>query len=184
MKKLSIVFAICLMSIASYAQSVFGVQVDGYKKDVVNKFKAKGFKIPITPSSTVTSLRGIVDGVTYEVLVCNTPISKKVWKIIVYLPKQDNWYDLKLTYTKFYDFFLKKYGEPNSSYSSFSSPYEEGDGYEMTAVAEEKCNYTAFWDLVYMSISKYNQIEINYENPTNAELFTNENEKLKFKNFK
>jgi hypothetical protein len=183
MKNLSIFFALCLCSFFSYSQSVFGVQVDGYKSSVVNKFKAKGFKISIAPSATVTTLNGYVDEVEYEVLVCNTPITKKVWKIVVYLPKQDDWYSLKSTYIKFYELFLKKYGEPTSSYSSFSSPYEEGDGYEMTAVAEEKCNYTAFWDLVYMSISKYNQLEINYENPTNAELFTSETEKLNLKNF-
>jgi len=183
MKKISIILAICLLSIASYSQSVFGVQVDGSKTEVINKFKAKGFKIPITPSLTVTTLRGSIDGVKYDVLVCNTPITKKVWKIVVYLPEQNNWYDLKSTYEKFYDLFVKKYGEPLASYSSFTSPYEEGDGYEMTAVSVEKCNYSAFWNEVWMNISKFKQIELNYENVTNAELFTAEKEKLNTKNF-
>ena len=183
MKKLSISLAICLLSIVTYSQSVFGVEVSGLKTDVVNKFKAKGFKIPITPSLTVTTLQGTIDGTKYDVLVCNTPITKKVWKIIVYLPKQENWYDLKNTYTKFYDLFVKKYGEPSSSYASFSSPYEEGDGYEMTAVAVEKCNYAAYWELVYIEISQFKSVALSYENPTNAELMTAEKEKLNNKNF-
>ena len=98
MKKLSILLAVSLLTISTYSQSVFGVKVDGNKTEVVNKFKAKGFKIPITPSATVTSLQGYVDGVKYDVLVCSTPITKKVWKIAVYLPEQNSWYDLKNTY--------------------------------------------------------------------------------------
>jgi hypothetical protein len=183
MKKLSILLAVSLLTISTYSQSVFGVKVDGNKTDVVNKFKTKGFKISITPSATVTSLQGYVDGVKYDVLVCSTPITKKVWKIAVYLPEQNNWYDLKNTYEKFYDLFVKKYGEPYASYTSFVNPYEEGDGYEMTAVSVEKCNYSAFWNEVWMNISKFKQIELNYENVTNAELFTAEKEKLNTKNF-
>lgn len=183
MKKVSMFLAICLLSIVTYSQSVFGVEVSGYKTDVVNKFKSKGFKIVITPSLTVTTLRGVVDGNKYDVLVCSTPITKKVWKIAVYLPEQTNWYDLKSSYEKFYELFVNKYGEPRSSYSSFASPYVEGDGYEMTAVAVDKCNYSAFWESVYISISKFKQLEINYENPTNAELMTSEREKLNNKNF-
>jgi hypothetical protein len=183
MKKLSMFLAICLLSIVTYSQSVFGVEVDGNKTDVVNKFKAKGFKITITPSATATSLNGYIDGVKYDVVVCNTPITKKVWKIAVYLPEENNWYNLKNTYQKFYDLFLKKYGEPSSSYSSFSYPYEEGDGYEMTAVAVEKCTYSAFWNEVWINISKFKQVELNYENPINSELFSAEKEKLNTKNF-
>jgi hypothetical protein len=183
MKKLSMFLAICLLSIVTYSQSVFGVEVDGNKTDVVNKFKAKGFKISITPSETVTSMQGSIDGTKYDVLVCNTPITKKVWKIAVYLPEQSNWYDLKNTYQKFYDLFVKKYGEPYASYSLFTSPYEEGDGYEMTAVAVEKCNYNAFWNEVWITISKFKQIQLNYENVTNSELFSAEKEKLNTKNF-
>jgi hypothetical protein len=183
MKKLSILLSMCILTISTYSQSVFGIKVDGNKTDVVNKFKLKGFKIPITPSATVTSLQGYVDGVKYDVLVCNTPITKKVWKIMVYLPEQNNWYDLKNTYEKFYDLFVKKYGEPYASYNSFSTPYEEGDGYEMTAVAVEKCNYSAFWNEVWMTVSKFKQIELNYENVTNSEIFTAEKEKLNTKNF-
>ena len=175
--------AMCLLTIATYSQSVFGVQVDGNKIDVVNKFKAKGFKVPITPSATVTTLRGSIDGVKYDVLVCSTPITKKVWKIVVYLPEENNWYDLKNTYEKFYDLFVKKYGEPLASYNSFTSPYEDGDGYEMTAVAVEKCNYSAFWNEVWITISKFKQVGLNYENPTNSEIYSTEKEKLNTKNF-
>jgi hypothetical protein len=183
MKKLSFFLAMCLLSICTYSQSVFGIQVDGNKTEVVNKFKAKGFKVSTTPSETATSLSGSVDGVKYDVVVCNTPITKKVWKIAVYLPEQTNWYDLKNSYEKFYDLLVKKYGEPISSYTSFSSPYEEGDGYEMTAVAVEKCNYSAFWNEVWMTISKFKQVAINYENTVNSELFSAEKEKLNTKNF-
>ena len=53
----------------------------------------------------------------------------------------------------------------------------------MTAVAVDKCSYSAFWDEVWMTISKFKQVELNYENPINSELFTAEKEKLNTKNF-
>jgi len=182
MKKL--LLAICLFaSVTSRSQEVMGIKVDGLRSEVIEKFKAKGFKIVGTPDLKGLTMEGVVSGQKYEVIIVNTPTSKKVWKIAVYLPKQTNWYDLKNTYEKFYNTLVQKYGEPKSSYTGFSSPYYEGDGYEITGVGADKCNYSAFWDIVYIEISKYKQVCIAYENAVNSELNSTETEKINSTNF-
>lgn len=182
MKKL--LLAICLLSsVTSRSQEVMGIKVDGLRTEVINKFKAKGFKIIGTPDLKALTMEGVISGQKYEVIIVNTPTSKKVWKIAVYLPKQTDWYDIKSTYTKFYNMLVEKYGEPNSSYTGFSSPYYEGDGYEMTGVGVGKCNYSAFWDFVYIEISQFKQVSLSYENAINSELNILENKNIDNKNF-
>ena len=80
------------------------------------------------------------------------------------------------------DVLSKKYGEPESTYNFFSSPYKEGDGDEMTAVAVDKCSYSAFWTKtsgLWISISKFKQVVISYENITNSNLHTKEKNEIK-----
>lgn len=182
MKKL--LLAICLLSsVTSRSQEVMGIKVDGLRTDVVNKFKAKGFKVTGTPSEKAVTMEGVVNGNKYEVVVVNTPTTKKVWKIALYLSKQTDWYDIKATYEKYYNMLVEKYGQPNSFYTGFSSPYYEGDGYEMSAVGLGKCNYTAFWDFVYIEISEFKQVYLSYENAVNVELNKIENKNIDNKNF-
>jgi len=182
MKKL--LLAICLLSsVTSRSQEVMGIKVDGLRTEVINKFKAKGFKVTGTPSVKAVTMEGTANGNKYEVVIVNTPTTKKVWKIGLYLSKQDDWYDIKATYEKFYNMLVEKYGEPNSSYTGFSSPYYEGDGYEMSAVGLNKCNYSAFWDFVYIEISQFKQVYLSYENAVNSELNTVENKNIDNKNF-
>ena len=41
----------------------------------------------------------------------------------------------------------------------------------MSAVANDKCNFACYWSDKYaVDISKYKQVRIIYENPTNSEL--------------
>ena len=53
------------------------------------------------------------------------------------------------------ELFTKKYGEPKDHFEFFSSPYYEGDGYELQALRKEKCNYISFWTLDKGDYSRY-----------------------------
>ena len=82
---------------------------------------------------------------------------------------------MKNDYDKYYDIFKEKYGAPDSEYSFFSSPYKQGDGYEMTAVTLEKATFSAYWlsknnASMVVSISKWNQVQLVYENDTNTDI--------------
>jgi hypothetical protein len=52
--------------------------------------------------------------------------------------------------------------------TEFDSPYFYGDGYELQAVGLEKCHYSALWEVenttILLTISKFKQINIQYEN--------------------
>lgn len=174
MKKATIILALNLFCILGFSQDFLGIKVGGGRQETVNKFLAKGFKVSITPSNTVTSMKGMVGNTETEVLIVCTPTTKKVWKYIVYLPKQTTWYSLKSNYNTYLSVLTDKYGEPASSYNHFIDPYFEGDGYEMSAVALEKCSFCAFWDGVYIQISEYKQVSITYENEILSQLNKNE----------
>jgi hypothetical protein len=58
------------------------------------------------------------------------------------------------------------------NYAFFKSPYEEGDGYEMTAVAVEKCFWLSAWEAnatypnqtIAVRITKSKRVSLVYEN--------------------
>lgn len=170
MKKTTILLALIITSFASYSQEFIGIKVEGSKESVVAKYKAKGFKVSIPPSDNVTTMDGIVDNNKVEVLIVSTPITHKVWQIQVYLPKDVSWEDIKSRYNAYLNLLTEKYGAPSSSFDFFKKPYYEGDGYEMSAIVNNKAVYAAFWENVSLSISEWKQVCIKYENSINAGL--------------
>ena len=185
MKKVLLVLAV-LGSYVSYAQEFMGVKVGGKKIDVINQFKSKGFTVTKDDNSNVSALKGTVAGKVYEVVVVSTPITRTVWKISTFLPEASDWYSLKRSYEDYLKVLSDKYGQPESHYNFFSSPYDEGDGYEMTGVAVGKCNYAAYWSDktgISIDITKWKQVRISYENEVNSALDEKEKSSMNTKIF-
>jgi hypothetical protein len=187
MKKGIMILLFTFLTIISFSQEFIGIKVDGNINDVVEKFKGKGLKVSNRNSTpNVISMEGIVGNRNLELNIVCTPTTKIVWKFAVYLPKQTLWTSLESEYEEYLDLLTKKYGEPEKKYNFFSSPYEDGDGYEMTAVAVEKCTYAAFWPEnlgLFIEISKWKQVKINYENITNSAIARKEEAEIKNKIF-
>ena len=165
-----------------------GIPIEGDAMLFINKLKAKGFKVT-TYDAIVTTMTGVFLGnVTNQILVIHTPKSKQVWKVAVYMQEQFGWSSLKSEYLTLLSKLNNKYGEPSTSYFSFLSPYEEGDGYEMNAVSLEKTNIVAWWNLTYkdgtesgtimLELTKWKQNKISWENATNAALKVKEQAEL------
>lgn len=157
-----------LSSVYVGAQSFDGVSVSGDLPTAVTKYKAKGYTLTKYIENGAI-LKGKVAGNLIELYIFNTPKSKKICKVVAYLEKDISWRSLKYNYTKFYDIFVEKYGQPDSKYDFFSSPYEEGDGYELQAVSLEKATFAAYWIkrdnlTTCVEISKFNQVKLTYEN--------------------
>lgn len=182
MKKLLTILLVLLVSLTN-AQEFMGIKIDGTKPQAVQKFIAKGFKVKRQDDGWVQML-GTFNRQQVELYLSFTPTSKKFWKLSVYFPESNNWSTLKNDFLYYRKILTEKYGEPTQSYESFLSPYEEGDGYEMSAVITEKCTYAAFWldVVVAVEISKYKQISITYENPILNQLKEKEKESLDIKN--
>jgi hypothetical protein len=184
MKKL-LVFAMVLVSVVSYGQEFMGVKVDGKKDLAITTFKSKGF-ILTDDSDGSAVMKGKIGSDPAELFILYSPITKTVWSYKVFLPKQTTWSYLKSDYEKYLNILTEKYGSPEKTYTFFSSPYDEGDGYEMTAVAVDKCTYAAFWTKeqgVRIKISKYKQVQISYENAKNSELDDAETKSINSKVF-
>jgi hypothetical protein len=181
---------LCAQSVAPVTgvPQFMGIPIEGDAVIFINKLKVKGFKVK-KYDAIVTTMTGVFLGnVTNEVLIVHTPKSKKVWKVVVFLQEQIGWSSLKSEYQSLLSKLNNKYGEPSTSYFSFLSPYEEGDGYEMNAVEFEKTNIVAWWNLMYqdgtesgtimLELSKWKQNKITWENATNGALKEKEQAEL------
>jgi len=190
MKKITLSFIFGLFTLFTSAQSnraatlstfgkeipeFLGIEVDGKRDEVIEKFKAKGFIVKgDINKGPVVAMKGSVGNLNFELNIVSTPKSKIVRKFVVYLPEQSTWNSLLDDYTRFKKTLTDKYGNPQDSFNFFSSPYELGDGYEMTAVAAEKATYAAYWTLkgyaLSIEISKWKQVRIAYENENNSKI--------------
>jgi hypothetical protein len=173
MKQILTVLAL-IFSFTINAQVFDGVSVSRDLATAVSKFKVKGYKLRKYIENGVI-IDGKVGNRNIELFIFVTPKSKKIYKFTLYFEEQTTWSSLKGDYDKYYEIFKEKYGKPDEDYSFFSNPYEAGDGYEMTAVKLEKAIFSAYWfkrenTTIAISISKYKQVEITYENDTNMNL--------------
>jgi hypothetical protein len=160
--------------LTSNAQVFDGISVSGDLPTAISKFKAKGYTFKKYVDNGAI-LNGKVGLRSVEVFIFTTPKSKKIYKFTIYFEEQQSWYSLKEDYERYYEIFKEKYGAPDNEYSFFTTPYEAGDGYEMTAVQMEKATFASYWlrrnnTTIAVSISKWKQVEVVYENDSNTDL--------------
>jgi hypothetical protein len=169
MKKLITTTLIIVFLVSTAMSQVFdGISISGDFNTTLQKFKSKGYTVEnVFPEGAI--LNGKVASTNIELFLFKTPKTKKVFKASIYLPKKDNWDDLKSQFDSYHNLLLEKYGETTDRFQFFSSPYYEGDGFEMQAVEKEKCRYMSFWSNIggasySVEITKYKQVKITYEN--------------------
>ena len=173
MKKITTTLAVMLISIVSNAQVFMGISVSGPVASFNAQLRAKGFTMDALQSEgDLYVFNGTINTKDVEVVVITTPTSKLVKKIVVFYPKQESWYSLKSEFNNVFEVISKKYGQPDDNYAFFKSPYEEGDGYEMTAVGTENCFYLSAWkanatypnQTIAVRIVKSKRVTLAYEN--------------------
>ena len=174
MKKLFSIIALTLTMTAS-AQTFDGVFIGGDLKTCVNAFKAKGYRFEREMEVGGAVVSGMIAGRSAEIMIFVTPKSEKVCKISVYFDEETSWYSLKASYNKYVGILADKYGQPDEKFAVFLAPYSEGDGYEMSAVKLDKCRYAAVWVKkenlsILVQISKWAQVNLQYENDEMMEL--------------
>ena len=181
---------LCAQSVAPVTgvPQFMGIPIEGDAVIFINKLKVKGFKV-LNYDANVTTMSGVFLGtLTNSIMIVHTPKTKQVWKVGVYMPEQYTWSSLKFEYQTLLSKLNNKYGEPSSSYFSFTSPYEEGDGFELNAVQMEKSNIVAWWDLTFtdgtpsglimLEMTKWKQNSITWENSINTALKKKEQAEL------
>jgi hypothetical protein len=167
MKKLILILSM-FISFSVNSQSFDGVPISGDLPTAIARYKAKGYTLDKYTSSGVI-LNGKILSNNIQLFIFVTPKSKKVYKMVAYLDEDFSWSSLKNNYNRFLNIFIDKYGNPDGSYESFTTPYFEGDGYELSAVGLDKVNYSAYWLNKYamnlaIEISTFKQVKLTYEN--------------------
>lgn len=146
-----------------------GIDVNGdfdtFKKELI----IKGFIYSNSYKSAHKFIGELANEIV-ELTVLASPITNVVCKVIVSFSKKSNWKSLKKDYFAKKFLYKSKYAL-DSEYEFFSTPYEEGDGYEMRAVHLDKCNYLSVFLVqgggITLSISNSAQIKVAYENSEN-----------------
>jgi hypothetical protein len=192
MKKITTTLALMFFSILSHAQVFMGMSISGPIAFFTPQMRAKGF----IPNAQETQgdlyvYNGTISGKTVEIIVVTTPTTKLVKKLAVFYPVQETWYSLKSQFNEIYEVISKKYGPAKDNYAFFKSPYEEGDGYEMTAVAVEKCFWLSAWEAnatypnqtIAVRITKSKRVSLVYENDAMMQQSDVEQEKIDANNY-
>lgn len=93
-KKNSLLFILLMYSLTMLAQKditkFMGIPVDGFKKDMIQKLKAKGFEY----DNEIDLLTGEFNGEKVNIFVATQ--SNKVWRIVVADAIERNEHDIKL----------------------------------------------------------------------------------------
>ena len=187
MKKITTIMTAVLISIVAHAQTFMGVQISGTLTSFSTQMKAKGFVTSLSESSpTLIVMKGTLNNESVKLLVAGTPTTKMTKKIVVLYPEETSWYSLSDKYDAVVNRVTQKYGTPDETHSFFSDPYELGDGYEMTAVAVDKCFYMSVWQpdetypnqTIAVRINSSGKVALVYENNEMMEKSEKEQEAL------
>ena len=150
MKKLfTILFS--LVSVFSYSQSFNGVNISGNVESTIQQLKAKGYKYVKMLDNVGYQLEETLANEQVELYVYFTPYTKQTAKFVIYFPE-------------------------GSSYIGLL------EGYELQAIKNEKGFVSSYWLNINncsmsLSISKYAQLKITYENDQNMSKLEEENKK-------
>lgn len=176
MKRFLLTMCAVILAVALQAQEHMtfkGIAMGCDLTTFISKLQAQGFTQELIQDN-VALLKGDFAGKSNcSIIVGATKKSKKVWKVVVNFPERSSWYSLKDDYISFKESYTKKYGKPRA-YEFFSSPYDEGDGYELQAVRLEKCTYSSYYTIeegsICLTIGSDENVEVHYEDKITSEI--------------
>jgi hypothetical protein len=176
MKSIFITTLFTLSAIFCYSQSFNGVNISGDVTTALQEFKSKGFKL-VKQQDNTYQLSGLLGSKKVELYVYCTPITKKTAKFVVYFEEKTSFALLKSDFQDFHEIFIEKYGEPTHKLRKTDHEY---DSYE-AALRDEKIIISDYWLYVggnlsiSLSISKYMQLKMTYENDAIMDVLQKEN---------
>lgn len=118
------------------------------------------------------------------IMVGFTPKTKKLWKVAIIAGDKAAYHRAKSNFETYEGLLTRKYGPPTDTYDFFKAPYEEGDGYEDTALSTGNYQKSSFWfnlpeGLMSIQLTKEGWVTMNYESRVYGELNTKEVEAIK-----
>lgn len=159
------------------------VEVAGDLHAFVEQMRCKGFAFVSRDEKTLV-MQGKYMGSPSTLTVYFTPVSHTVYSVSVMLAPVADWRALQSQYQFYRRVMVQRHGEPGEEFSFFSFPYKEGDGKEMEAVNQDKCNYTAYFfqpngDIIDVGIFPGASVGFDYWNWYNAKMVGDKEEELR-----
>ena len=176
MKKLFIMICAILCTVVVQAQdhmSFKGVSMKCTLTSFVSQLEVQGYETLLKREDGAVLSGSFAGKTNCKIFVMCTNNSKVVWKVVVKFPEKVSWFSLKSEYNTFKETYTSKYGKPES-YEFFSSPYYEGDGYELQALKLEKCTYASIFSspqgLICLEITDDKCVQVVYEDAVNVDI--------------
>lgn len=148
MKRIIIFCFATVLCLSLSAQEHFkfkGVEINGSVSSFYNKLKQQ---IPDL-KGTIEDGAGAYTG-TFASKECSIfcyPNAKgNVYLIAVLFPDDRSWTSVKNSFLDYCSILTEKYGTPTTKIRRFYSPYEEGDGYEISAFHQDKATWVNMYD--------------------------------------
>lgn len=189
MKRIFAALVISLIAISASAQEhlkVKGIPIDGSTTSFIAKLKAAGLKTNARLTEAIGS--PILEGDFANLSNCKFSFLETsngtVCKVLIMSNYITGWFSCKNKYDDLKELLSTKYNV-DGVYEVFKSPYEEGDGYELSAISQEKGLWETYFSCPegHISISieasntKEGYISVIYEDQTNMAKFVAEREK-------
>lgn len=159
MKRTLLIAMLALFSLSLNAQDHLkfkGIPIDGSLNSFVSKLKAQGFSYKAEQDG-IALLEGTFAGYTQcELVVVST--NDVVWKVVVMLPANDKWNDVKRNYDIFKKAFTEKYNVSPIIEEHIDSHGGEGSGMEAYSFKDDK----AVWRSDFTVPGGTARVEIRY----------------------
>jgi hypothetical protein len=189
MKKYILTMFAMLVFATSFGQTFDGVKIGGTLAQMRFKLEQKGYKLDEVKNNAVW-MNGTLANKKVLIGIVGTPKSKTVWKVVAYFDAKNDWYNLKNEFESINNILAKKYGETETCFRFFSTPYYEGDGYEISALANDKVSFACYYEnkeegKLTISIEMHSTacILLSYEHIQNSLLMKKEKEEAEMSSF-
>ena len=189
MKKYILTMFAMLVFATSFGQTFDGVKIGGTMAQMRFKLEQKGYKLDEVKNNAVW-MKGTLANKKVSVGIIGSLKSKTVWKVVAFFDSKNDWYSLKNEFESINNILAKKYGETESCYRFFSTPYYEGDGYEISALANDKVTFACYYKnkeegklTLSIEINSSACILLSYENIENTILMNKEKEEAEMSSF-
>ena len=153
-----------------------GIPISGSSVYFIKQLEDKGFVKTNEFESSYKFIGKFANEIVQLTLLAS-PRTLTVCKVIVCFPEKDSWIELKQDYFKKKKLYRSKY-LLTEAFEFFSSPYEDGDGYELKAVAANKCSYASFFSEIGghigVQISPDKCVKVTYEDDENMKVAKSE----------
>lgn len=150
-----------------------GIVINGSKEDVADALKKQGYEF-VDGGEDGILLNGKFAGIdNCHILVNASQHTHQTYSVSVFTPEALTWWSVKADYDRIKEMLRKKYGKPSSSAEFFSDPYDEGDGYELTALSTGNAMFVTSFSSkdgdITLHISHGAQLLITYKDKINGE---------------